>query len=106
MILVYITSENKKQAKKIAKHLLKKRLCACINIFENMTSCYWWPPKKGKLEESKEVVLIVKTLENKFKAIEKEVKKVHSYQVPCIFSIKVDKAHKPYLDWLKNEVKN
>jgi len=105
MILVYITCESKKQAKEIGKHLLKKRLCGCINIFEKMTPIYWWPPKKGKLCEDKEVVLIVKTTEEKYMAIEKEVTKIHSYEVPCIFSIKVNKVNKPYLDWLTGEIK-
>lgn len=105
MIIIYITCESKREATKIGKHLLKKRLCACVNIFENMTPIYWWPPKKGRLEEGKETVLIVKTLEEKFEEIEKEVTKIHSYSVPCIFSIKVDKVNKPYLDWLIGEIK-
>ncbi len=105
MIVVYITCESKKQAREIARHLLKKRLGACVNIFEKMTSIYWWPPKKGKLSEEKEVVLLVKTIEGKFEEIEKEVAKIHSDEVPCVFSIKVDKVNKPYLDWLIREIK-
>lgn len=104
MILVYITCESNEQAKKIGTHLLKKRLCACVNIFEHMTPIYWWSPKKGKLSEDREVVLIVKTVKEKFKAIEKEVTKIHSYSVPCIFSIKVDQVNKPYLEWLTGEI--
>jgi len=105
MIIIYITCESTKQAKEIGKHLLRKRLCACVNIFENITPIYWWPPKKNKLCEDKEVVLIVKTIEEKFKAIEKEVTKIHSYEVPCIFSIKIDRVNQPYLDWLMGEIK-
>jgi len=105
MIIIYITCESLKQAKGIGKNLLKKRLCTCVNIFENMTSISWWPPKKGKLCEGKEVVLIVKTLEKKFKEIEKTVTKIHSYKIPCIFSIKVDKVNKPYFNWLMREIR-
>lgn len=104
MILIYITSNSKEEAVKIGRHLLRKRLCGCVNIFENMIPIYWWPPKKGRLEEGKEAVLIVKTLEEKFKEIEKEVKTIHSDKTPCIFSIKVNKVSKPYFDWLVGEM--
>ena len=57
LILIYITCESVEQAKKIGKHLLNKRLCTCVNIFPHMQPIFWWPPKEGKLEESKEVVL-------------------------------------------------
>jgi len=105
MILVYVTCENKKQAEKIGRHLLKKRLAACINIFPKIKSVYWWPPKKDKLETSKEASMFIKARDENFSKIEKEIKKLHSYSVPCIISIKVDKAHKPFLNWLMGETK-
>lgn len=105
MIIVYVTCESKNQAQKIGEHLLKKRLSVCINIFENITSIYWWPPGKDRLSKGREVVLVVKTIEEKFKEIENEVRKIHSYEAPCIFSIKVDKASKPYLNWLRGEIR-
>lgn len=103
MILVYVTCENKKQAEKIGRHLLKKRLAACINIFPEIKSVYWWPPKKDKLEASKEASMFIKTRDENFSKIEKEIKKLHSYSTPCIISIKVNKVHKPFLDWLMGE---
>lgn len=102
MILIYVTCEDKREAEKIGRALLKKRLTACINIFPEIISAYWW---KGKLEGAKEAVLLIKTQDKNFEKIEKEVKSLHSYTVPCIFSIKVDKIHKPYLDWLLEETK-
>lgn len=102
MILIYVTCESAKQAERIGRHLLKKRLAACINIFPEIRSVYWW---KGKLEGAKESVLIIKTTEKKFEEIEKEIVKLHSYETPCIFSIKVDKVYKPYFDWLMGEIK-
>lgn len=105
MILVYVTCESVKQAKQIGKALLKKRLAACVNIFPEMQPIFWWPPKKNKLDESKEVVLIVKTIEEKFKEIEKEIVKLHTYETPCIFSIRVDQVHKPFLDWIEGEIR-
>jgi periplasmic divalent cation tolerance protein len=100
MILVYITNPDKKTAHKIGKHLVEKRLCACVNIFP-IESYYWW---KGKIEKAKEWVVIAKTLEKNYEKIKKEIKSVHPYTIPCIIKIKAD-ANKEYLDWLKSEIR-
>lgn len=104
MIIVYVVCGSKEEAKKIGKALLKKRLCGCVNIFANMTSLCFWPPKTNKFCEVKETVLLVKTMEEKFAEIETETRKLHSYDTPCIFSIRVDKIGKSYLKWLKQEI--
>ena len=101
MIFIYITCKNKKEAKKIGLDLIKKRLAGCCNIFP-IESIYWW---RGKLVKDKEVVLIVKTLKKNFQRIEKEVKKLHSYTLPCILEIPVTQVNKNFLNWLKKEVK-
>ena len=98
MVLAYITCKDKKEAIKISKYLLKKRLIACSNMFP-INSLYWW---KGKIINDKEFVIIAKTTEKNFKILEKEVKKIHSYEIPAILKIKAD-ANKDYLKWVKKE---
>jgi periplasmic divalent cation tolerance protein len=100
-IFIYLTNPNQKEAKKIAKHLLKKRLIACANIFP-IESLYWW---QGKIAKEKEFVLIAKTIKNNFPKIKTEVEKIHPYKIPCIIKIPVS-SNKKYFDWLKREVKN
>lgn len=104
MIIVFITCKNQKEAKKIGLVLLKKKLVACSVVIPAVSSFYFWPPKKNKIEKSREAVLLIKTLENKFSAIEREVKKLHSYTVPCVLGIPVKRVHKPYLKWLSGEL--
>lgn len=104
MILIYITCENEEEAKKIGTHLLKKRLSACFNIINGMKAAYWWPPKSDKIEESNETILIVKTLENKFDEIEKEVLATHSSDTPCLIAIPTVNISKKYYEWIKGEV--
>jgi len=99
-IFVYITNPTRKEAKKIAKHLLKKRLIACANIFP-VSSLYRW---KGKIVNDNEFILIAKTIKTNFEKIKKEVEKVHSYTIPCIIKISVS-SNKKYFDWLKREIK-
>jgi len=101
MIFIYITCKDKKEAKKLATSLIKKRLAGCCNIFP-IESLYWWDKK---IIEDKEEVLIVKTLKKNFKKVEKEVKKLHSYTVPCILEIPIKEGNIEYLDWLKKEIK-
>jgi len=100
MIIEYIVCKNKAEAEKIANNLLKKRLIACANLFP-INSLYKW---KGKLQKDKEFVLIAKTQKNKSQSLEKEVKGIHSYEIPCILQVNV-KANKEYERWLKNELK-
>lgn len=104
MILIYITCGSLDEAKRIGKHLVKNRLAGCINIFPQMQSSYFWPPEKKKLIDDQEAVLIVKTTARNFSEIEKEVTLLHSYKIPCIFSIKVDHVNKAYLGWLTGEI--
>ena len=100
MILTYVTCSNKKEAKRIGRVLVEKRLAGCVNIFP-IESIYKW---KGKIVADKEVVLIIKTFAKNFKKIEKLVKKLHSYQTPCILSIAVNKVSKDYFDWFQKEL--
>ena len=83
VVFAYITTENKAEAQKIGKHLVEKRLAACVNILDGMQSFYWW---EGKIDEGHEAVLIAKTKQTLFDALVQEVKSVHSYSCPCVLS--------------------
>ena len=100
MISVYITCKNRQEAKKIARVVLKKRLAGCANIFP-IESLYWW---KGKIVGDKEHALVLKTLNGKLTELKKEVKKAHSYSVPCILAVE-EEVNREYLEWLKRELK-
>ncbi|MDP1628992.1 MAG: divalent-cation tolerance protein CutA [bacterium] len=108
LIFIYITNPNKKEAGKIARHLLEKRLIACANIFP-IESLYWrrgstGSPRGGKIVQDKEFVLIAKTAVKNFSRIKKEVEKIHPYSIPCIVKIPVE-ANSKYAEWLKKEIK-
>jgi len=102
IIFAYITCKNKSEAKKIGKVLLKERLAACVNIFDNMHSMYWW---KGKIEEVNETVLIAKTTKKSFRKLSARVKQLHSYESPCILQLEVKDGSKEYINWLLKEAK-
>ena len=99
-IFVYVTYPNEKEAKKAAMGLLKKKLVGCVARFP-VKSLFWW---KGKITDEKEVVLLCKTLEEKFEEVKKEIEKTHPYDVPCVVKIAVDSNEK-FFEWLKGEMK-
>lgn len=104
ILLVYITCESIDQAKVIGRDLLEKRLCACVNIYPHMEPMFFWPPKSGKIDETKEVVLIAKTVESKYQALEDRIHQIHTYDVPCVMAIPLKHVSKKYADWLLGEL--
>ena len=104
LVTVYITCEDLEEAEKIAGHLLKKRLVACVNIVNPVHSLFLWPPKKNHIDETKETVLFCHTLESKYKNIEKEVLKIHSYTNPALYAIPISHVSNKYHDWMVGEI--
>ncbi len=104
LIMMYVTCDSVKQAEDIAAHLMGKKLCGCVNIYPEMQPMFFWPPKSGKIDKSKEVVLIVKSVESKLKSIEEEIKKVHTYDIPCIITIPTIAVNDEYYNWLIGEM--
>lgn len=104
MILGLISCENKSEADDIGTHLLRKHLIGCMQIIEHVESSFLWPPGKGTVDYANEALLLVKTLDSKWKQLEQEVIKKHSYKNPEIIALPVAHVSKNYLDWLTNEL--
>ncbi len=97
VFFVYVTTASALEAKKIARCVVAEKLAACANILPGMTSMYRW---KGKMEERRECVLIFKTRKALYKKLERRVKELHSYDVPCIVALPVVAGYVPYLGWI------
>ena len=98
--MVYITFPSKKEAKRLAKILINKKVAVCCNIFP-IESNYWW---KGKIEDGKEFVLIAKTLNKKVKQLKEIVKEEHPYTVPFIGVLDAE-VNEEYFEWMKEGLK-
>ncbi len=99
-IAIYTTFPSNSEAKKIVNFLLKNKLIACANFFP-VTSSYWW---RGKIINDREVVAILKTTSKNWPGIKAEIKKMHSYEMPCIEKIKIE-ANEDCERWIKGETK-
>ncbi|MCL5435142.1 MAG: divalent-cation tolerance protein CutA [Patescibacteria group bacterium] len=101
MAVYYLTCANNREADKISKVLLEKRLIACAKKVPASSMFRW----KGKIDNAKEIVLMLESVEENFDKINAEVKKLSSYETYILFSIPVSKTTKGVEDWLKKELK-
>lgn len=96
-IVVFCTAANKKEAGRIAKGLLKDKLCACVNIIDNVASLFRW---QGKIDNAKESLLVIKTRRAVFAKLTKKIRSLHSYEVPEIIALPIIAGNKKYLEWI------
>ena len=97
-IVVFITASDEDEAAKIAKALVESRLAGCVNIIKDIRSIYSW---QGKIEDEKEVLMVVKTQKALFDPLMEKVKELHSYTVPEIIALPIVEGSEDYLKWLK-----
>ncbi len=97
-VIILATCSSKQEAERIAASILKKRLAACGNIVDGVRSRFWW---QGKIDSASEVLLMFKTRLTNFKRIEKEIKRIHSYEVPEIIALPIVAGSKEYLGWIE-----
>jgi periplasmic divalent cation tolerance protein len=94
---VYLTARDATEAKIISHTLVFEKLAACVNYFP-IESIYRW---KGNIEESGEMALIAKTRADLVEKVIQRVKQIHSYEIPCIVSWKIEKGNPDFLEWIK-----
>jgi len=100
-IVVFITTTDKEEAVKIVRCLLNEKLIACANIVGPVSSLFWW---EGKIDEASEFLVFMKSRENLFEKLTERVKELHSYQVPEIIALPIEKGLPSYLDWLNTSL--
>lgn len=96
-IVVFVTASSKDQAEKISGSLINKKLAACVNIVEEVSSVFFWD---NKIDTAKECLLVIKTKKSLFCKLKREVKLLHSYDTPEIIAIPIICGDKKYLDWI------
>ena len=101
-MIFFVTVPNIEEAQKIAKNLVENKIAACTNIIQNIISIYRW---KGNIEQDNELLLVIKTTENKSSALIETINKIHSYEVPECIGFKIEKGSNNYLNWIQESVK-
>lgn len=100
-IAVITTTGNADEARRIARSLVEQRLAACAHVSE-IESFYVW---KGAVENEKEHRIVFKTTADQYDAVESAIKALHSYEVPAIYSVPLERMFGPYAAWLEENSK-
>ncbi len=100
--VVLVTCPSLALARKIARAVVQKRLAACVNAVRSpVESFYTW---KGKLETAREHLLLIKTTATRLRQLEREVKRLHTYEVPEFVALPIIAGSVDYLSWLRESV--
>lgn len=102
-ILVLVTVGSEDEASKISKILVENRLAACVNIIPGIRSVFQW---EGRIEEEREFLLLVKTVQEAFDQLVIAVKTNHSYSLPEIIVLPISYGSEDYLSWIRNMTKS
>jgi periplasmic divalent cation tolerance protein len=97
--ITYVPCGDLEEARRIARQLLEERLIACANVLSPMQSLYVW---NSQIEEAQEVVLILKTLHDKRKAMLERLRRLHSYKVPCFVELAAVGVNDDYRRWMQD----
>lgn len=97
-IVIQVTYSNLEEANKTIKYLLRKRLISSANSFPIKSTSSW----TGKIKEVNEITVFLKTRKDNWEKVKSEVKKIHSYKIPCITKFNVE-ANEEYENWVKQQ---
>ncbi|MBD3609936.1 MAG: divalent-cation tolerance protein CutA [Gammaproteobacteria bacterium] len=101
--LIYCTCPDEECAENIARALVEAKLAACVNILPAIRSIYQW---QGKLEDDPEVLLIIKSREERLPALQELIISLHPYELPEVIAVPITDGHPKYLQWIDDSVES
>jgi len=99
--LVYITAKGEEEANRIGQALVGEKLAACVNIHP-IRSIFRW---QGEISQEDEVAILAKTRAELVDEVMSRVKELHSYEVPCIIVLPLEKGNPDFLEWISQSTK-
>ena len=98
-VVVFSTCGTRREAVRIARDLVNRRLAACVNVHP-VTSIFRW---QGRLQNESEWLLLIKTRSEVFAKLKTRISKLNRYDVPEIVSLKINDGLPSYLKWMDSE---
>jgi periplasmic divalent cation tolerance protein len=96
-ILILTTVGASYDPAELSRELVERRLAACVNVVDGLRSIYRW---QGKVEDEREKLLLIKTVEERIEAVRDLVLSRHPYEVPEFVVLPISRIEGPYRDWL------
>jgi periplasmic divalent cation tolerance protein len=103
VLVIMVSVANQKEAIRIGEGMVKAKLAACANIIPGVQSIYRW---KGNVVKAREVLLVLKSTKLRYRALEKAIKEIHTYEAPEIIALPVKKGLAQYIEWVRCETQN
>uniref|UniRef100_A0A7V4XUZ5 Divalent-cation tolerance protein CutA n=1 Tax=Acidobacterium capsulatum TaxID=33075 RepID=A0A7V4XUZ5_9BACT len=94
--VIFTTAASLEEAQRLAHSLIEARLAACVQMLPPMTSIYRW---QGQIEQSSEVLMLLKTTRERLPQLEARLHELHSYEVPELLILDAT-ASQAYATWL------
>lgn len=101
MIIVFTTVDQEELAHTLAQEIVQRKLAACVQIIEGISSYYKW---QGKVQHARECLLQVKTLRKNYPALQRFLMAHHVYEVPEIIAVSVTDVAESYGCWLRKNL--
>lgn len=100
ILAVTTTVASPADAHALARAILERRLAACVQVEEGLTSFYRW---EGRQCEDAEVRLTLKTLPECEGALQALFRERHPYELPQFLAATL-RASETYAAWVRSEV--
>lgn len=97
-LIIFCTAASEQEAAVLGRTLVEEGLAACANIIPQIRSIYRW---KEEIWDERETLLLIKSREDFFEKIRSRIRELHSYEVPEITAIQLDKGDAAYLQWIE-----
>lgn len=99
-VQVLVSVPSARLAATLSHALLEQRLCACAQTLGPVSSRYRW---QGAVRRAREWLLLLKTRPGLLTQVEREIRRLHPYEVPEILVSPLQHSTAPYLAWLQRE---
>lgn len=99
--VILTTTGSQEEAERIADLLVSRRLAACVQV-TSITSFYTW---KGKVNKEPEHLLLIKTISFLYHEIEAAILENHSYEIPEVVQLPIERGLDRYLNWIAENTK-
>jgi periplasmic divalent cation tolerance protein len=94
--VILCTVGSRDEAEQLAELLVTRKLAACVQVAAVSTTYSW----DGALHKDSEQLLLIKTATRRYDEVETAIRENHSYEVPEIVQMPIDRGLPAYLEWI------
>jgi len=100
--VVLVTAKDESEAKRLGERLVSEKLAACTSVVPKASSVYRW---RGKIEHADEALMLIKTSQEKLDRLIPRIKELHTYEIPEVLVLMVERGSPEYLKWLEESLR-